>query len=84
MNSFGNKYRINIFGESHGKSIGVLIDGCPVGIPLSENDFTADLLRRKSGAKGTTPRIEDEKNEHKHQEHSKLCSKYDQMQEQIT
>ena len=60
MNTFGNKYRINIFGESHGKSVGVLIDGCPVGIALSENDFTADLLRRKSGAKGTTPRIEDD------------------------
>jgi len=60
MNTFGNKYRINIFGESHGKSVGVLIDGCPAGIPLNEDDFTADLLRRKSGAKGTTPRIEDD------------------------
>ena len=58
MNSFGTKYRISIFGESHGKSVGVLIDGCPSGIALTEKDFTVDLLKRKSGAKGTTPRIE--------------------------
>jgi len=63
MNTFGNKYRINIFGESHGKSVGVLIDGCPAGIELHEDDLTADLLRRKSGAKGTTPRIENDKPE---------------------
>ena len=58
MNTFGNNFRISIFGESHGHSVGILIDGCPVGIDLSEGDFTNDLLRRKSGAKGTTPRIE--------------------------
>ncbi len=58
MNTFGNNFRISIFGESHGQSVGILIDGCPVGISLSEDDFTKDLLRRKSGAKGTTPRIE--------------------------
>ncbi len=58
MNSFGNNYRISIFGESHGKSVGILIDGCPPGISFSEEDLTTDLSRRKSGAKGTTPRIE--------------------------
>lgn len=60
MNSFGRIFRINIYGESHGKQVGVLIDGCPAGIAVSESDFTEDLLRRKSGAKGTTPRIEDD------------------------
>ena len=60
MNTFGNKYKINIYGESHGKEIGVIIDGCTPGISLCEDDFTTDLLRRKSGAKGTTPRIEDD------------------------
>lgn len=63
MNTFGRVFRISIFGESHGKSVGVTIDGCPVGLPLQESDFTEDLLRRKSGAKGTTPRIEDDKPE---------------------
>lgn len=58
MNSFGRKFRIHIWGESHGASVGVCIDGCPAGIALNESDFAADLLRRKSGARGTTPRIE--------------------------
>ena len=58
MNSFGRIFRINIFGESHGTEVGVTIDGCPPGIPLSWEDFENDLVRRKSGAKGTTPRKE--------------------------
>ena len=61
MNTFGTIFRISIYGESHGKQVGVLIDGCPAGLSISENDFTEDILRRKSGAKGTTPRIEDDK-----------------------
>lgn len=60
MNSFGRIFRITIFGESHGLAIGVSIDGVPAGIPLKIDDFTADLNRRKAGAKGTTPRIEDD------------------------
>ena len=58
MNTFGRKYRVSIFGESHGELIGVVLDGVPAGLELSEDDFTQDILRRKSGAKGTTPRIE--------------------------
>ena len=58
MNTFGRKYRVSIFGESHGELIGVTLDGVPAGLELSEQDFEADILRRKSGAKGTTPRIE--------------------------
>ncbi len=60
MNSFGRIFRISIFGESHGSGAGVLIDGAPAGIPLSPEDFIQDLSRRKSGAKGTTPRKEDD------------------------
>jgi len=63
MNTFGQNFRISIFGESHGNSLGILIDGCPAGIPISEADFKSDLLRRKSGAKGTTNRIEADKPE---------------------
>ena len=58
MNTFGRKFRVSIFGESHGEYIGVVMDGVPAGLELSEQDFTQDILRRKSGAKGTTPRIE--------------------------
>ena len=58
MNTFGRKFRVSIFGESHGELIGVVLDGVPAGLELSEQDFEADILRRKSGANGTTPRIE--------------------------
>ena len=58
MNTFGNNFRVSIFGESHGVRIGVTVDGVLPGIPLSEADFEADLARRKAGAPGTTPRIE--------------------------
>ncbi len=61
MNTFGRKFRVSIFGESHGELIGVVLDGVPAGLELSESDFEKDLLRRKSGAKGTTPRIEADK-----------------------
>lgn len=60
MNSFGRIFRVTIFGESHGESVGVNIDGCPAGIPLAEGDFLPDLARRRPGAKGTTPRVEDD------------------------
>lgn len=58
MNTFGRKFRVSIFGESHGELIGAVIDGVPAGLELCEEDFQTDILRRKSGAKGTTPRIE--------------------------
>lgn len=61
MNSFGRKFRVSIFGESHGELIGAVLDGVPAGLELSEQDFEQDILRRKSGAKGTTPRLEDDK-----------------------
>jgi len=58
MNSFGRKFRVSIFGESHGEAIGVVLDGVQPGIALTKEDFTEDILRRKSGPKGTTPRTE--------------------------
>jgi chorismate synthase len=58
MNSFGRIFRISIFGESHGKSIGIIIDGCPPGINFTEESMLSDISRRKSGSKGTTPRNE--------------------------
>lgn len=61
MNTFGRKFRVSVFGESHGELIGAVLDGVPAGLELSEQDFENDILRRKSGVKGTTPRIEDDK-----------------------
>jgi chorismate synthase len=58
MNTFGKLFKISIFGESHGESVGIVIDGCPAGIPLTHSDFNEDFSRRKSGARGTTPRRE--------------------------
>lgn len=58
MNTFGNLFKITLFGESHGAEIGILIDGCPAGIPISAEDFTFDIERRKTGALGTSPRTE--------------------------
>lgn len=61
MNSFGRIFRVNIFGESHGESVGITIDGCPAGLDLTIEDFLPDLERRKGGIqKGTTPRKEDD------------------------
>jgi chorismate synthase len=61
MNSFGRIFRVSIFGESHGESVGVVIDGCPAGLELSVDDFLPDLERRKGGTqKGTTPRKEED------------------------
>ncbi|HVX24808.1 MAG TPA: chorismate synthase [Parafilimonas sp.] len=59
MNSFGRIFRVNIFGESHGESVGVNIDGIPAGLSLTVEDFLEDIERRKGGTqKGTTPRQE--------------------------
>lgn len=60
MNTFGTLLRLSIFGESHGDLVGIVIDGFPSGIPVKPEDFLPDMLRRKSGSKGTTPRIEDD------------------------
>ena len=57
-NSFGKNFKIEIYGGSHTESLGVIMSGVPAGIELTEADFEADLSRRRSGAKGTTPRRE--------------------------
>lgn len=60
MNSFGRNFRVQILGQSHGEYVGMVIDGCPPGIPVNAEDFKEDIERRKPGAKGTTPRKEDD------------------------
>lgn len=57
--TFGNMFRVTTWGESHGKGIGVVVDGCPAGLPLCEEDIQKFLNRRKPGqSKYTTPRKE--------------------------
>lgn len=58
MNAFGRIFRVSLFGESHGVALGVVVDGCPPGLPIAKDDFAADLARRRSGGAGTTKRIE--------------------------
>ncbi len=59
--TFGNIFSITTWGESHGKGIGVVIDGCPAGLPLTEEDIQVYLNRRKPGqSRFTTPRKEDD------------------------
>lgn len=58
MNSFGRIFRVSVYGESHGKGLGVLLDGVPAGLELEEKDFKKDMSRRSGGFKGATPRKE--------------------------
>jgi chorismate synthase len=61
-NSFGTIFRITTWGESHGKGLGVVIDGCPPKIELSEGDFHKAMERRRPGrGMGTSPRKERDK-----------------------
>lgn len=58
---FGNLFRVTTWGESHGKGIGVVVDGCPAGLSLCEDDIQIYLNRRKPGtSRFTTPRKEDD------------------------
>ena len=57
--TYGNRFKIMTWGESHGEGLGVVIDGCPAGVPLCEDDVQAMLNRRRPGqSKFTTPRNE--------------------------
>jgi len=58
MNSLGRIFRVSLAGESHGPAIGLIIDGCPPGIPLVAGEFATDLDRRRGGRAGTTARRE--------------------------
>lgn len=52
--TFGNIFRITTWGESHGKALGVVVDGCPAGLSLSEEDIQKYLDRRKPGTSAIT------------------------------
>ena len=48
-NTFGKLFSVTTFGESHGAAIGCIVDGCPPGMDLSEDDIQPELDRRKPG-----------------------------------
>lgn len=59
QSSFGNKFTVTTWGESHGKALGVVVDGCPAGLSISEEDIQVYLDRRKPGqSRYTTARKE--------------------------
>ena len=63
-NSFGSIFRITTWGESHGKAIGVVIDGCPSGLEISEDDINKELALRAPGRNPfTSPRKEEDRAE---------------------
>ncbi len=63
-NSFGNIFRITTFGESHGKAIGVVIDGCPAGLEISDDEINMELALRAPGRSDfTSPRKEPDQGE---------------------
>src|SRR4030042_5698056 len=63
-NSLGRFFSITSFGESHGQCVGVIMDGCPAGLPITAADIQQDLDRRRSGGSaGATPRKEKDKAE---------------------
>ena len=57
-NTFGRVFRVTTFGESHGKAVGCIVDGCPAGIELREEDVNRELRRRRPGGFLSSPRKE--------------------------
>ena len=60
-NSLGKLFTITSFGESHGNCMGIVVDGCPAGLPINEADIQSEVERRRPGAVGTTERWEPDK-----------------------
>jgi chorismate synthase len=61
-NSLGKIFTITCFGESHGRGVGIVIDGCPAGLPVAEEDIQKELERRRPGASAaSTGRMEEDK-----------------------
>ncbi|KAK5171259.1 bifunctional chorismate synthase/riboflavin reductase [NAD(P)H] aro2 [Saxophila tyrrhenica] len=62
MSTFGKHYRVTTYGESHGRSVGCIVDGCPPGLQLAEQDIQPQMTRRRPGQSAlTTPRNEKDK-----------------------
>lgn len=60
-NSFGEIFKVTSFGESHGRCVGIVIDGCPAGLSLTEKDIQIEVDKRRPTGVGQTPRAEEDK-----------------------
>ena len=61
-NSLGKLFTITSFGESHGRCVGVIIDGCPAGLPVTEEDIQIEVDKRRPGVSGlATARVEEDR-----------------------
>lgn len=60
-NSLGKLFTVTSFGESHGRCVGIIVDGCPAGLPITREDIQKEVDKRKPGSLATTGRIEDDK-----------------------
>lgn len=60
MNSLNTIFKVQVFGESHGAGVGVILDNIPAGIAIEPDDFSFDMARRKGGQLGGTPRVEED------------------------
>ncbi|KAI7657638.1 Chorismate, partial [Hortaea werneckii] len=59
MSTFGSHFRVTTYGESHGRSVGAIIDGCPPGLQLTDADIQPQMTRRRPGQSAlSTPRDE--------------------------
>ncbi|MCQ4152919.1 MAG: chorismate synthase [Archaeoglobi archaeon] len=61
MNTFGHVFRVTTWGESHGKAVGCVIDGCPAGLRIDEKFIQAEMDRRKPGGEFSSKRKEQDK-----------------------
>ncbi|MDW7990031.1 MAG: chorismate synthase [Archaeoglobaceae archaeon] len=60
MNTFGHVFRVTTWGESHGKAVGCIIDGCPAGLRIDENLIRREMDRRKPGGSFVSKRKEED------------------------
>ena len=85
MNTLGRLFSLQIYGSSHGEELGVLINGCPAGLPLATKDFDLDIKRRQPQGPATTPRKEDDRPLLKSgifQGHNHRCASLDHLPKQ--
>jgi len=61
LNSIGRSLQMTVFGESHGEIVGVILDGCPAGLPLSSEDIQREVNKRRPGGDLSTTRVEMDK-----------------------
>ena len=57
MSGFGTLFRVTTYGESHCKSVGCIVEGCPPGLPLVESDIQKQLSRRRPGQSNLTTQV---------------------------